>query len=59
MPLASDLANSPDSLIARRYAEDTRFMATADGTSLAAFEIPAREAAASVRAVLSAANGAI
>ncbi|MEZ5734970.1 MAG: molybdopterin cofactor-binding domain-containing protein [Novosphingobium sp.] len=52
MPLLPGLADGPDSVIARRYAEDSRFMATADGMSLAAYEAPARAAAASVRAML-------
>ena len=52
MPSLAELADEPDSVIARRWAEDERFMATADGTSLAAFEAPARAAAASVRVML-------
>lgn len=52
MPFAAGLAAAPDSPIARRFAQDTRFMATADGMSLAAYETPVREAAASARAVL-------
>jgi isoquinoline 1-oxidoreductase beta subunit len=47
------LAASPDSFAARRWAQDNRFMATADGMSLAAYEAPARAAAASARALLS------
>src|SRR5690606_23185306 len=35
-----------------RWAESERFGATAEGTSLAAFELPCREAAASARALL-------
>lgn len=58
MPLASGLAGDPDGLIARRWAEDTRFMATADGTTLAAYETPARIAAASARAMLAMAAAA-
>ncbi len=63
VPLASDwsrlwlagganIANDEDSLLARRFAERTRFTTTAAGTTLAAYEIPAREAAASARAML-------
>ena len=36
----------------RRWAGETGFIATADGTSLAAYEAPAREAAAAARAML-------
>ena len=50
MPLAFALGASDT--LARRWAQDNRFMATADGTSLAAYEAPARAAAASVRALL-------
>src|SRR5690606_5452662 len=35
-----------------RWAESERFGATAEGTSLAAFELPCREAAAAARAML-------
>ena len=35
MPLAPSLADEPDDLITRRWAQDTRFNATADGMSLA------------------------
>jgi isoquinoline 1-oxidoreductase beta subunit len=52
MPFASDLAGAPEGMIARRWAEDRRFNVTADGTSLAAYEGPARAAAASARALL-------
>ncbi|MBX7497122.1 molybdopterin-dependent oxidoreductase [Qipengyuania sp. 6B39] len=45
-------AGEPDSRLAERFARDNRFIATADGTSLAAFEAPLREAAASARAML-------
>lgn len=58
MPLLPDLAEDADGLLTRRWAEDNRFMATADGTSLAAYETSAREAAATVRAVLARAAGA-
>ncbi len=52
MPLASGLADEADDVLVRRFAEAQRFIATADGTSLAAFELPCREAAASARAML-------
>lgn len=52
MPAFSATAAAPDSLIARRFAESGAFMATADGLSLAAYELPARIAAASARAML-------
>ena len=42
----------PDDLIVKRYAEQSRFTATAEGTSLAAYELPCREAAACARAML-------
>jgi isoquinoline 1-oxidoreductase beta subunit len=52
MPFWPGLAATSDSSIARRWAEDEMFNVTADGTSLAAYEAPARAAAASVRALL-------
>jgi isoquinoline 1-oxidoreductase beta subunit len=52
MPAFPRLAEEPDSVFTRRWAQDTRFNATADGTSLAAYEEPSRAAAASVRALL-------
>ncbi|MBA4160889.1 MAG: xanthine dehydrogenase [Novosphingobium sp.] len=52
MPLAAGLADTPGSLLARRFAENEAFAATADGTSLAAHEVAARAAAASARAML-------
>lgn len=52
MPFAPALADEPDDLLARRFAEGSAFTATADGTSLLAFEEPCREAAASARAML-------
>ena len=58
MPFLPGLADEPDSAIARRFAQDSRFMATADGMSLAAYEAPARAAAASTRAVLAMAAAA-
>ena len=52
MPAAAGLASAPDSALARRFAEATRFTATAEGLSLAAYEAPLRAAAASARAML-------
>jgi isoquinoline 1-oxidoreductase beta subunit len=51
-PLIPALADEPDDYWLRRWAESERFGATAEGTSLAAFELPCREAAASARAML-------
>ncbi|MCX7865153.1 MAG: molybdopterin-dependent oxidoreductase, partial [Novosphingobium sp.] len=51
MPALAGLAGEAESPVTRRWAEDNRFMATADGMSLVAYEQPAREAAASARAV--------
>ncbi|MBS0481608.1 MAG: xanthine dehydrogenase family protein molybdopterin-binding subunit [Proteobacteria bacterium] len=52
MPLFSGLADKPDDYLARRYAEGEAFDVAADGTSIMAFEMPARIAAASARAML-------
>lgn len=52
MPVLPGLADRPDDILARRFAESSRFTATADGTTLAAYEMPCREAAAAARAVL-------
>lgn len=52
MPLLPGLAEEPDSLLARRFAEREAFTTTAEGTSLTAHEEPARIAAASARAML-------
>lgn len=52
MPVFTGLADAPDSMLARRFAESEGFMVTADGTSLAAYETPARNAAAAARAML-------
>ena len=48
----SAAGNDPDGTLARRFAEGHALMITADGTSVAAYEAPAREAAAAVRNVL-------
>ena len=50
--LIEGLADSPDGTLATRFAERQALMVTADGTSLAAYETPAREAAAAVRSML-------
>lgn len=52
MPVLPALAEEPGSAITRRWAQDTRFNVTADGTSVAAYEEPVRIAAASARAML-------
>ncbi len=52
MPGAAGLAEAPDSLLARRFAQSEDFTATADGLSLTAYELPARVAAANARAML-------
>lgn len=52
LPLASGLADTPGSLLARRFAENEPFVITAAGTALAAHEAAARAAAASARAML-------
>ena len=57
MPAFAGTASAPDSTLARRFAESTRFMTTADGQSLAAYEAPAREAAAAARTLLAKAAG--
>lgn len=46
------LSDSPGDYLTRRFARDHAFCATADGTVLAAYEEPAREAAATARAML-------
>jgi isoquinoline 1-oxidoreductase beta subunit len=51
MPAFPDIA-SAGSPITRRWAEDQVFTATADGLSLAAYEYPARMAAAAARSLL-------
>lgn len=50
MPVFPALAD--DDLLATRFAQITRFTATAAGSTLAAYELQCREAAASARAVL-------
>jgi isoquinoline 1-oxidoreductase beta subunit len=51
-PTVRALADEPDDYLLRRWAEDQRFGATAEGTALAAFEQPCREAGAAARAML-------
>jgi isoquinoline 1-oxidoreductase beta subunit len=51
-PTVGALADEPDDYLLRRWAEDQRFGATAEGTALAAFERPCREAGAAARAML-------
>ncbi len=51
-PVAIGLSETSDAMLANRFASEQRFTATADGTSLAAYEAPAREAAAAARAML-------
>jgi len=48
----SALEDDPDGALARRFAERHALMITADGTTLAAYEQPAREAAAAARSML-------
>ncbi|MBU6266326.1 MAG: molybdopterin-dependent oxidoreductase [Sphingomonadales bacterium] len=52
MPAFAGLASSPDGWLPRHWATAHRFNATAEGTSLAAYEQPLREAAATARALL-------
>lgn len=51
-PTFGALADEPDDYLLRRWAEDARFGATAEGTALAAFEMACREAGATARAML-------
>ena len=51
-PAFAGVSGATDALIARRFAGSRRFNATADGTALAAYEMPCREAAAAARAML-------
>jgi isoquinoline 1-oxidoreductase beta subunit len=48
----SDLGDEPDSILARRFAENEAFVVAVGGTALAAHEAGARAAAASARAML-------
>ncbi len=58
IPYAPEQASQAPAYVAQRYAETKRFSATADGTTLAAFEHPCRIAAAKTRAMLSQAAAA-
>ncbi len=51
-PLASGISEGSDAFLAERFARDARFNVTADGTSIAAYEVPCRMAAAAARAML-------
>jgi len=51
-PVAAGLSEATDDMQARSFARTDRFTATADGTSIAAYEGPCREAAAAARAML-------
>jgi len=51
-PMAAGLSDGFDDMQAERFARSGRFTATADGMSLAAYEMPCREAAAAARAML-------
>lgn len=51
-PSFAGLSARTDALMAERFAGAQRFNATADGTSLAAYEMPCRIAAAAARAML-------
>jgi len=51
-PLTAGLSDTTDAILAERFATSQAFTVTADGTSLAAYETPAREAAAAARAML-------
>lgn len=51
-PLATGWSDMTDEILTERFATRNRFSATADGTSLAAYEAPCRAAAASARAML-------
>jgi isoquinoline 1-oxidoreductase beta subunit len=57
-PGGSELFEAADSYLVERYARESRFSATADGTSLEAFELPCRQAAASARMMLAQAAAA-
>ena len=49
---AARLADDPGDLLLERWAQAHAFTATAEGTALAAYELPCREAGASARAML-------
>jgi isoquinoline 1-oxidoreductase beta subunit len=51
-PNFAGLSAATDAMMAERFAGAQRFAATAEGTSIAAYELPCREAAAAARAML-------
>ncbi|KLE34592.1 molybdopterin cofactor-binding domain-containing protein [Aurantiacibacter luteus] len=51
-PLLGTWEDEPDELLLRRWAQDNRFTATAEGTALAAYEASCRNAGAAARAML-------
>ncbi|MBA4046567.1 MAG: xanthine dehydrogenase [Erythrobacter sp.] len=51
-PMLAGVSSATDDLMALRFAGSHRFNATAAGTSLEAYEMPCREAAAAARAML-------
>jgi len=51
-PFAHGASEDLDELLAKRFARNRRFTATADGTCVAAYEEPCRNAAAAARAML-------
>jgi isoquinoline 1-oxidoreductase beta subunit len=51
-PMFAGVSSATDDLMALRFAGERRFNATAAGTSLEAYEMPCREAAAAARAML-------
>ena len=52
MPMLPDLASESDDFLAERFAQDNNFTVTAQGSTLAAYELACREAGASARAML-------
>ncbi len=52
MPDIPGVSEPDDGIVATRFAQQTRLTATAAGTTLSAYEQPAREAAATARALL-------
>src|SRR5205085_3275006 len=51
-PWIAGLSDDPDDRLLRRWAEGHAFTATAEGTTLEAYERPCREAGAAARAML-------
>ncbi len=50
--VGAGLSDATDDYLAHNYARRSRFNATADGTSIAAYEMPCRQAAAAARSML-------